>query len=142
VPLFDAYVMVDWSGGDSRRGGEGDCIWIAHGARTDAMPATQSPYSRTETEAVIRSLLEPFAEPRENRVLVCADFGYGYPTGFASVLPKSTGDTREPWRVVWEYLRTHMQDDLGRRPVEGRPTAAIVSTWRTRSMQLRRPQCR
>ena len=116
VPLFDAYVMVDWSGGDSRRGGKGDCIWIAHGARTDAVPATQSPCSRTEAEAAIRLLLEPFAESRENRVLVCADFGYGYPTGFASVLPQSVGGAREPWRVVWEYLRSHMQDDLRTTP--------------------------
>jgi nucleotidyltransferase substrate binding protein (TIGR01987 family) len=116
VPFFDAYVMVDWSGGDSRRGGKDDCIWIAHGARTDAVPATQSPCSRTEAEAAIRSLLEPFAESREDRVLICADFGYGYPTGLASVLPKSVGGTREPWRVVWEYLRKHMQDDLRTTP--------------------------
>jgi nucleotidyltransferase substrate binding protein (TIGR01987 family) len=118
VPLFDAYVMVDWSGGDSRRCGEDDCIWIAHGARTDEIPATQSPCSRTEAEVAIRSLLEPFAESRENRVLVCADFGYGYPTGFASLLPQSVGITRErePWRVVWEYLRSHMQDDLRTTP--------------------------
>jgi short chain dehydrogenase/Hydantoinase B/oxoprolinase len=31
MPLFDAYVMVDWSGGDGRRAGTQDCIWIAHG---------------------------------------------------------------------------------------------------------------
>ena len=136
VPLFDAYVMVDWSGGDSRRCGEDDCIWIAHGARTDEVPATQSPCSRTEAEAAIRSLLEPFAESRENRVLVFADFGYGYPTGFASLLSQSVGITRErePWRVVWEYLKEphagRSQDYAWSRC---RRTAAIASTWRTRS---------
>ena len=115
-PLFDAYVMVDWSGGDRRCGGKDNCIWVAHGARMDAVPAAQSPCSRTEAEGTIRSLLEPFAESREKRMLVCADFGYGYPAGFAAVLPKSVGGMRRPWRLVWEYLRKHMQDDLSTKP--------------------------
>jgi hypothetical protein len=29
MPLFDFYIMVDWSGGATRRGGR-DTIWIAH----------------------------------------------------------------------------------------------------------------
>jgi hypothetical protein len=109
VPLFDAYIMVDWSGGNRRRGGTSDCIWIAHGTRTDAVPKTESPPSRTETEERIRSLLQA----REDRVLVCADFGYGYPTGFAARLPKSVGGTWQPWRVIWDYLREHVRDDIG-----------------------------
>lgn len=31
MPLFDAYVMIDWSGGDGRRAGKADCLWIAQG---------------------------------------------------------------------------------------------------------------
>jgi hypothetical protein len=28
MPIFDAYVMVDWSEGNRRRAGKQDCIWI------------------------------------------------------------------------------------------------------------------
>jgi precorrin-8X/cobalt-precorrin-8 methylmutase len=49
-------------------------------------------------------------------VLVCADFGYGYPAGFASLLPGSVSDRFSPWRIVWRYLREHVQDDLGTEP--------------------------
>jgi ABC-type uncharacterized transport system substrate-binding protein len=33
MPLFDFYIMVDWSGGARRRAGRSDTIWIAHGPR-------------------------------------------------------------------------------------------------------------
>jgi hypothetical protein len=57
MPLFDAYIMVDWSGGDRRRAGKQDCIWIAHGCATASAPATVSPPSRSEAEQIIRSQL-------------------------------------------------------------------------------------
>jgi hypothetical protein len=37
-------------------------------------------------------------------VLLCADFA------------KSFSGERPPWRVVWQYLRKHVQDDLGTKP--------------------------
>ena len=43
MPFFAAYIMVDWSGGNSRRSNTKDCIWIAHGARTLAAPVIVSP---------------------------------------------------------------------------------------------------
>ncbi len=121
VPLFDAYVMMDWSGGDRRRAGKSDCIWIAHGSRTALAPTTASPHSRTEAEQMIRSLLQPFVTSNSERVLVCADFAYGYPAGFASLLAKSLGGSLQPWRVVWSYLMKHLHDDLGSKPGR-RPT--------------------
>ena len=54
-------------------------------------------------------------------MLVCADFAYGYPAGFASLLTEPTGTQSAPWRRVWRYLKAHLQDDLGTKP-NGRPS--------------------
>jgi precorrin-8X/cobalt-precorrin-8 methylmutase len=121
MPLFDAYVMVDWSGSDRRRANSQDCIWIAHGPAAAVAPTTVSPASRTEAEQIIRAQLQPIVAARKGRVLLCADFGYGYPAGFASLLPTSSSSELPPWRVVWYYLGRHVQDDLGTKPGQ-RPT--------------------
>ncbi len=112
--------MVDWSGGDRRRRGKKDCIWIAHGSADTAQPITESPWSRTEAEHTIRSLIKAVIDAK-GRVLVCADFAYGYPAGFASLLPQACSTSQSPWRRVWRYLKQHLQDDLGTRPGQ-RPT--------------------
>jgi precorrin-8X/cobalt-precorrin-8 methylmutase len=113
--LFDAYIMVDWSGSDRRRTRKQDCIWIAYGPSTADAPTTVSPSSRTEAEHLIRAKLESMV-PNKRRVLLCADFGYGYPAGFVSLLTKSDSGELPPWRVVWQYLSSHVQDDLGTKP--------------------------
>ena len=82
MPLFDAYIMTDWSGGSRRRKNRRDAIWIAHGDMERDLPQTQSPSSRTEAIELIRSLLHEWVTNR-SRVLVCFDFAYGYP----SILP-------------------------------------------------------
>ena len=116
MPLFDAYIMVDWSGGDRRRAERQDCIWIAHGPAVAAAPTTVSPPSRTEAEQIIRTELQPIVAANKGRVLLCADFGYGYPAGFASLLPKSNFGELPPWRVVWQYLSKQVRDDIGSKP--------------------------
>jgi precorrin-8X/cobalt-precorrin-8 methylmutase len=119
MPLFDFYIMVDWSGGDRRRAGKQDCIWIAHGRVTDHAPVTVSPPSRTEAEQLIRAQLRSIVG--RGRVLVCADFGYGYPAGFAALLSPWVADKLPPWRIVWKCLSEHVQDDLGTK-AGGQPT--------------------
>jgi len=112
MPLFGAYVMVDWSGSDRRRSGRQDCIWIAHGAVDAAAPVTISPPSRTEAEQIIRAELQSAVTRNKGRILICADFGYGYPAGFASLLPTSPPEL-PPCRILWRYLREHIHDDIG-----------------------------
>ena len=121
MPLFDFFIMVDWSGGASRRGGR-DTIWIAHGPRTADVPLTCNPCSRTEAVHLIRSLLlEEVSSKR--RVLLCFDFAYGYPRDFASALQAATGKSDEdlPWMVLWQYLSEHIKDDEGTAP-NGKPS--------------------
>jgi hypothetical protein len=74
-----------------------------------------SPPSRTDAEHIIRSLLQLIVESNKGRVLLCADFGYGYPAGFASLLQQYVAGGLPPWRIVWQYLTKHVQDDLGRK---------------------------
>ncbi|HEY7716258.1 MAG TPA: hypothetical protein VIE90_17220 [Candidatus Binatia bacterium] len=113
MALFDAYVIVDWSAGNSRRTGKQDCIWIAHGPGAADYPTTVSPPSRTEAEHIIRSQLQNILGSNTGRMLLCADFGYGYPAGFASLLQQPVSDGLPPWRIVWQYLTKQIKDDLG-----------------------------
>jgi hypothetical protein len=130
MPLFDAYIMVDWSGSNQRRAGRSDCIWIAHGLATSAKPSTVSLPSRTDAEQLIRAKIASVVTANKGRVLLCADFGYGYPAGFASLLSSSGSDALPPWRIVWQYLSNQVKDDLGTNPANDRRTAAIASRLR------------
>jgi precorrin-8X/cobalt-precorrin-8 methylmutase len=117
MPLFDFYIMVDWSGGARRRGGRADTIWIAHGPITADTPLTASPFSRTETIRLIHSLLLKETGSRR-RVLLCFDFAYGYPVDFPAALQVATGksDKDLPWLTVWQYVSEQIKDDEGTRP--------------------------
>jgi hypothetical protein len=111
MPSFDAYVMIDWSGGDRRRGGRPDCLWIAYGKAGASRPRTISPAARSEAEAAVRAILLGTG----GRVLVCADFAYGYPAGFAALLaPAAAG--APGWRSTWRHLQRELRDDLGTPP--------------------------
>ena len=114
MPLFDFYIMVDWSGGARRRGGRADTIWVAHGPTIEDAPLTDSPHSRTEAVRLIHALLVREIESKR-RVLVCFDFAYGYPVDFAAALQAATGksDRDLPWLMVWQYLSEHIKDDEG-----------------------------
>src|SRR5688572_22355674 len=113
MPLFDSYVMIDWSASDRRRAGKQDCIWIAYGRSAACKPITVSPHSRTEAERTIRSLLRTSIDTKNSRLLLCADFGYGYPAGFASLLGRSVPGELLPWRIVWRYLSKYLKDASG-----------------------------
>jgi len=117
MPLFDFYIMVDWSGGARRRGRRADTIWIAHGPITADNPITDSPFSRTEAILLIHSLLVREIGSR-HRVLLCFDFAYGYPVDFPAALQAATGrsDRDLPWLTVWQYLSEQIKDDEGARP--------------------------
>jgi precorrin-8X/cobalt-precorrin-8 methylmutase len=117
MPLFDFYIMVDWSGGVRRRGGRSDTIWIAHGRRTADTSLTDSPRSRTETIELIEPVLERAIRSKQ-RVLLCFDFAYGYPVDFAPALQAATGksDRDLPWTTLWQYLSEHLNDDEGTAP--------------------------
>jgi hypothetical protein len=114
MPLFDFYIMADWSGTARRRGGRPDTIWIAYGRRGDDEPLTDSPFSRTEAVHLIYALLVNEIEAKRH-VLLCFDFAYGYPVDFAAALQTATGKSERdlPWLMVWQYLSEQIKDDEG-----------------------------
>jgi hypothetical protein len=117
MPLFDFYIMVDWSGGARRRDGRADTIWIAFGPRTADAVSTVSPHSRTEAIQLVESILDKTVRSKQ-RALLCFDFAYGYPVDFAAALQAVTGksDRDLPWITVWQYLGEHLKDDEGTVP--------------------------
>src|SRR5580700_9594051 len=105
MPLFDFYIIVDWSGAARRRGMRADSSWIAFGSVEDESPKTLSPFSRSEAIDLVRKLLHTQLS-EEHRTLVCFDFAYGFPRDFAAALQAATGaaDHTLPWLAVWEFL--------------------------------------
>jgi len=118
MAIFDFYIMVDWSGGNSRTANRPNCIWLAQGASENPQPATESPRSRTEAINRVIQLACQFLDAQPNgRVLACLDFAFGYPQGFAEHLPDGNGTPL--WARVWEYLAENIQDDVETQ--QGRP---------------------
>jgi hypothetical protein len=102
--MFDRYVIVDWSASNSPKTGK-DSIWICDLSSAGEF-ITSNPPTRGKAESAIRNLLHRAASLGE-RVLVCFDFPYGYPSGFAAAL-KLSGP---PWRAIWDYLAAEIRDD-------------------------------
>lgn len=106
-PLFDLYVMVDWSAAAVPRQGR-DSVWItalkrtARGLRTTAH---ENPPTRHAAHALLRELLTASARARE-MVLAGFDFPLAYPGGLARHL-KLDGP---PWRAVWDAIAELVED--------------------------------
>jgi precorrin-8X/cobalt-precorrin-8 methylmutase len=104
-PLFDAYVMVDWSA-SSRPNHGADSIWwtcLERGTLGLEERATANPGTRAEAEAQLADLLSDLAA-RGMRVLVGCDFNFGFPQGFAARLGA------EDWRGVWRRIAAEIKD--------------------------------
>ena len=107
APVFDAYVMVDWSAASTPRRGP-DSIWIAVLARRKGglrRLALENPATRAEAEAGLTRRLAAL-QRRGDRVLVGFDFPFGYPAGTAARL----GIAGLPWRHVWQELDDSIED--------------------------------
>jgi precorrin-8X/cobalt-precorrin-8 methylmutase len=117
MPLFDFYIIVDWSGASARRGMKADSIWLAFGSIADVAPKSLSPFSRSEATQFINGLLrEQLSQGR--RTLVGFDFAYAFPRDFPAALQAATGTDVYglPWLAVWDFLRREIKDDQGTSP--------------------------
>ncbi|MEZ5404111.1 MAG: hypothetical protein R2729_30810 [Bryobacteraceae bacterium] len=96
MPLFERYVMVDWSARAKPATGR-DSIWIGVHGQKECNPRT-----RMEAFGHLRNLLvDPIP------TLVGFDFALGYPKGFADAL-RLTG---EPWIAAWREITGGIQDN-------------------------------
>ena len=114
TPLFDSYLIVDWSA-RSRPGParpERDSIWWTLVRRgEDGLAAEPSAYARTRAEAVERIAHLLDAERRAGRrVLAGFDFPFGYPAGVAERLAG-----RPDALALWRWLADAIEDDAGNR---------------------------
>lgn len=102
-PLFDSYLVVDWSASAVPKRGK-DSIWWTllrrtGGAAYEAEPVRlENPATRIEATGQIADLL---AEEREagRRVLAGFDFSFGYPAGAARSLCGARG-----WSALWRRI--------------------------------------
>lgn len=105
APLFDAYLIVDWSAAKQPKTGP-DSVWWALARRDDrgvAVAETANPPSRAKAARQLKSTLaREFAEGR--RVLVGFDFPFGYASGTAARLGGEEADWKAIWTVIDELL--------------------------------------
>ena len=107
VPIFDAYIMVDWSAATVPRRGK-DSIWYTVLARRNGRLrrlVLENPSTRAQAEADLTHRLAAL-QRRGDRVLVGFDFPFGYPSGTAARL----GITGLPWRHFWQELDDSIED--------------------------------
>jgi precorrin-8X/cobalt-precorrin-8 methylmutase len=103
-PLFDSYVMVDWSAAGTRARGE-NSIWICYGRRDNAALVTENVPTRHQARERLHAFF--VAESAAGRaVLAGFDFAFGYPSGFAARLALSGA----AWRAIWDLLTAEIQD--------------------------------
>ncbi|MEO5376101.1 MAG: precorrin-8X methylmutase [Alphaproteobacteria bacterium] len=108
TPLFDAYVMVDWSA-SARPVSGANSLWVCCLERVDgalvvrelANPATRS-FARAQLADILSDLVA-----RDRVTLAGFDFAFGYPAGFAGRLRPESPD----WRGVWKDLKIRFGDD-------------------------------
>jgi precorrin-8X/cobalt-precorrin-8 methylmutase len=106
-PIFDAYLMVDWSAAAVPATGA-DSIWIASAERRGgALPPVglENPRTRGAAAALLADRLSDLAA-RDRVTLVGFDFAFGYPAGFARRLRGDGAD----WRGVWKEIAARIRD--------------------------------
>lgn len=104
-PVFDAYVMVDWSA-ETRPKTGADSIWwtcLERGPNGLEPRATANPPTRAEAESQLADLLSDLAA-RGLTVLAGFDFNFGFPQGFAGRIGA------KDWRGVWRRLAAEIKD--------------------------------
>jgi precorrin-8X/cobalt-precorrin-8 methylmutase len=107
MPLFDAYLMVDWSAAATPRIGV-DSIWwslLARDGETFARRKTRNPPTRALARQDLATTLAALQQ-EGRRVLVGFDFPFAYPSGFAHAL----GAIGTPWQSTWSEIAAAIKD--------------------------------
>ena len=100
-PVFDAYVMVDWSASSRPKTGA-DSIWVAVAERGRPL-RLENPATRAEAMTLLADLLSDMTA-RGLHVLAGFDFAFGLPRGALGRLGC------KDWSDLWRQLRALVQD--------------------------------
>lgn len=121
MPIFDAYLMVDWSA-NSKPKTKKDSIWAAW-LRRGKQLEVQNLSTRAEArEFAIECLNSSVGDGL--RTLVGFDFAYSYPEGLAAALGWTPNNEQAPWRYVWDRIAEAVGDAAQPRNVNDRFRAA------------------
>ena len=101
APLFDAYLIVDWSAAATPVSGA-NSIWIGVRQRRTGSFESFNPRTRLEARRLIHTLASELTR-RGQRLLIGFDFALGYPAGTAAALGLDT-DSTPPWQAMHAYL--------------------------------------
>jgi hypothetical protein len=107
VPLFDTYIVVDWSASSVPKTGR-DSIWLSVVERDlgrHQVLASENPATRAAAAARLRTVLGA-VRTGNRRTLVGFDFPLGYPSGLA----KRLGLSGTPWLAIWDELARLVRD--------------------------------
>ncbi len=106
-PIFDSYLMVDWSAANTPRRGR-DSIWLCHLVRHGNTLLAAAPENLATRQAAHERLRELLCTDlaQQRSVLVGCDFPFGYARGLAERL----GLSRPAWRAVWDEIASRLQD--------------------------------
>ena len=102
MPLYDAYVMVDWSAA-SRPTTGADSIWLGI-ARPGAETQVENIPTRLEARARLKTLAAEAVKQGE-KLLIGFDFPFGYPAGVAGHV---TGENSA--LALWRWIATRLSD--------------------------------
>jgi precorrin-8X/cobalt-precorrin-8 methylmutase len=106
MPVFDRYIVVDWSAAATPRTGA-DSIWVAD-LVAGARPTLTNPRTRRDAAAWLDAA---FDRSGEQRILVGVDACLGYPRGTAAYF----GLDGVPWKAMWDAIASLSNDDDGNR---------------------------
>lgn len=107
MPIFDAYLMVDWSANSKPKIGK-DSIWAAWLHRGGEFEVRNLSTRKEAVEFALERLLPAYRD--EVRTLVGFDFAYAYPKGLAAALGRTLQEVRAPWRYVWDQIADAVGD--------------------------------
>jgi precorrin-8X/cobalt-precorrin-8 methylmutase len=118
APLFDAYVMVDWSAAAVPRLGR-DSIWLCHLTSKSPLWEREGEGAAPENSALTVENLATRRAARDRlltllrahgvagrAVLAGFDFAFGYPSGLAQRLALAD----PPWQAMWTLLAEQVKD--------------------------------
>lgn len=113
MPLFDAYVFVDWSAGNGFTSPtpQANAVWVGEFVPSHRRPPITS-YHRSRYSAAnqVNAFLHNCIK-QERRVLVGFDFPYGYPSGLTAALGLNVSPTAPaPWNMIWSILNASITD--------------------------------
>lgn len=105
MPLFDRYVIVDWSAASTSKTGK-DSVWIACSDHEELLecPGGPNPSTRKKAMVTIKSICLEAVKAKQ-KLFVGFDFGLGYPAGSAK---KMTGEAS--WKTVWSVFASRFEE--------------------------------